>query len=119
MRLAHRGQRMPWTIAQMHLNHDGTISQIEQITQSEPLEARRLVWYVNNLEGSNWAGISKLRPAFGPWLLKHEMWRTHATSGRRFGMGVPTVTAPQGTGGTLQSQVQQAQQLASAIRVGD
>lgn len=119
MRLAHLGGRMPWTIATMSLNHDGTVDHITQTTQQEPLAARRLAWYCNELEGSSWVGKSKLRPAFGPWLLKHEMWRVLATSGRRFGMGVPTVYAPQGASGSLQSQVAQAQQLASAMRVGD
>src|SRR5260221_887518 len=67
-------------------------------------------------EGSQWAGISMLRPAFGAWLLKHEPWRVHATSIRRFGMGVPPVTSP--AGGTA-AQVQDAQAMASAMRVGD
>src|SRR5260221_4214118 len=67
-------------------------------------------------EGSQWAGISMLRPAFGAWLLKHETWRVHATSIRRFGMGVPTVTAPAGGTG---AQVQEANALASSMRVGD
>jgi hypothetical protein len=116
MRLIHLGCRMPWTIAQMHIKQDGTMDQIVQTTQIEPIPAERLVWYVNDLEGANWAGISMLRAAFGAWLLKHETWRTHATSIRRFGMGVPTITAPPGA---TQAQVIQAQQLASSIRAGD
>ena len=116
MDLANLGQRMPWTIAQMHIDQHGMLDYIEQNTQRQPVPANRLLWYVNELEGSNWAGQSMLRPAFGAWLLKHETWRVHATSIRRFGMGVPTVTAPQG--GTA-AMVTQAQQLAANMRVGD
>lgn len=115
-RLINLGARMPWTIAMMHVDEAGLLDRIEQTTQREPIPAERLVWYVNEQEGSNWAGISSLRAAFGAWLLKNEVWRVHATSIRRFGMGVPTVTAPS-TGS--QQQVIQAQQLASAMRAGD
>jgi len=114
--LDNLGPRMPWTLAQIRLNPDSTVSEIVQTTQARPIPADRLVWYVNNLEGSNWAGISMLRAAFGAWLLKHETWRVHATSIRRFGMGVPGVEAPPGA---TQAQVQQAQMMASAMRAGD
>ena len=114
--LIHLGARMPWTIAEINLADDASIDHIVQTTQREPIPANRLVWYSYGQEGANWAGISVLRPAFGAWLLKHEVWRVHATSIRRFGMGVPTVEAP--AGGTA-AQVQDAQAMASAIRVGD
>lgn len=114
--LANLGARMPWTIAQMHIDDHGILDYIEQTTQRDPIPGDRLAWYVNEQEGSNWAGMSMLRPAFGAWLLKHETWRVHATSIRRFGMGVPTVEAPPGA---TQQQVIQAQQLASSMRAGD
>jgi hypothetical protein len=59
---------------------------------------------------------SMIRPAYAPWLLKHELWRVLATSSRRFGMGVPTVTAP--TGGTP-SDINAAAELAAGYRAGD
>lgn len=114
--LIHLGARMPWTIAHMKIDSWGIMQQVEQRTQLDPIPANRLVWYVNDMEGANWAGISMLRAAFGAWLLKHETWRVHATSIKRFGMGVPTVTAP---AGATQAQVIQAQNLASSMRVGD
>jgi hypothetical protein len=114
--LDHLGARMPWTLAQIHLNPDSTIEKIVQTTQAEPIPANRLIWYVNQQEGANWAGVSMLRPAFGAWLLKHETWRVHATAIRRFGMGVPTVEAPPGA--TAQ-QVAEANALASGMRAGD
>lgn len=115
-KLISLGERMPWTIAAMKVNRDGSMNEVEQNTQRDPIPANRLVWYVNDREGSNWAGLSPLRASFGAWLLKHETWRVHATSIRRFGMGVPYVEAP---AGATQQMVAQAQQLAANMRVGD
>lgn len=115
LHLDNLGQRMPWTIAAINMARDTTIETIQQSTQADPIPASRLVWYVSDQEGANWAGISPLRACYAAWLLKHETWRVHATSIRRFGMGVPEVTAPVGA---TQGQVMQAQQLASSIRAG-
>jgi hypothetical protein len=114
--LAGLGPRMPWTLATIRLQDDGTLDKITQTTQAEPIPGTRLVWYGHEIEGSAWAGMSMLRPAFGAWLLKHESWRVHTTSIRRFGMGVPTVEAPPGATAT---QVAEAQALAAGVRAGD
>jgi hypothetical protein len=114
--LDHLGERLPHTIASMKVNRDGTLAEIKQNTQDAPIPANRLLWYVTGKRGSNWAGTSVLRPAFAPWLIKHEMWRVHGTSIRRFGMGVPYVEAP--PGGTA-AQVAEAQAMASAMRAGE
>jgi hypothetical protein len=116
-RLVNLGERMPWTIAEIKLARDGTIAGItQQLAAAAEIPANRLLWYAHDREGANWVGRSLLRPAYGPWILKHEMWRVHATSNRRFGMGVPNVEAPPGA---TPGQVIEAQRLASAIRVGD
>jgi hypothetical protein len=116
MHLANVGQRMPWTVAHIKLNHDSSIEEITQTTQQKPIPAHALRWYALGQEGANWPGISLLRPAFAPWLLKHELWRVIATSSRRFGMGVPTVEAPAGSSA---GQITMAQQLASSMRAGN
>jgi hypothetical protein len=110
------GQRPPWTISDIKVGRDGTVQQVVQTTQDQPIPGNRLVWYVNDQEGALWSGVSALVSAYAPWLLKHEMWRVHATSIRRFGMGVPSVEAPPGATG---AEVTNAQQLASAMRVGE
>jgi hypothetical protein len=115
-RLDNLGPRMPWTIAYVNTNPDATVKNVVQSTQNTPVPGSRLVWYVNDMEGANWTGMSMLRAAFGAWLLKHEVWRVHATSIRRFGMGVPMVEAPQGA---TQNQVMQARDLAASMRAGD
>jgi hypothetical protein len=116
-RLVNLGERMPQSITEITLNDDGTLKNVVQdMGTAQPIPANRLLWYAHEREGSAWTGQSVLRPAYGPWLLKHEVWRVHATSIRRFGMGIPEVTAP--VGGTP-AQVQEAQRLASAMRAGE
>lgn len=115
-RLAELAERMPTTITEIQTTDDGKLAGMLQYGEKSPVPAKDLVWYVHEREGSAWQGRSMLRSAYGPWLLKHEMWRVLATSNRRFGMGVPTVNAPAGATG---EQLEQAKLLASAIRVGD
>jgi hypothetical protein len=116
-RLINLGERMPHTIGAIQLNPNETVQSITQnLAAVKPIPANRLAWYVHEREGANWTGRSILRASYGAWLLKHETWRVHATSIRRFGMGVPSVTAP--PGGTP-AQVADANRLASAMRVGD
>lgn len=119
-RIANVYERMPQTIYQIHLGKDGSLQGIQQHFNMNPeqpvIESNALVWYANEREGTNFVGQSLLRPAWAWWLLKHEVARVHATSIRRFGMGVPQVTAPPGAS---PQQVTEAQRLASSIRVGD
>lgn len=116
-RLVNLGERMPQSITELVLNDDGTLKYaVQDLASAKPIPADRLVWYAHEREGSAWTGQSVLRPAYGPWLLKHEVWRVHATSIKRFGMGIPEVTAP--VGGTP-AQVTEAQRLASSMRAGE
>lgn len=116
-RLVNLGERMPHTIGSIQLARDESVESITQnLAATRPIPANRLVWYAHDREAANWTGRSIMRASYGAWLLKHETWRVHATSIRRFGMGVPSVTAP--TGATP-AQVAEAQRLASAMRVGD
>jgi hypothetical protein len=115
-RLAELAERMPTTITEIQTTDEGYLAGMLQFGEKTPVPAKDLVWYVHEREGSAWQGRSMLRSAYGPWLLKHEMWRVLATSNRRFGMGVPTVNAPAGATG---EQIEQAKLLAAAVRVGD
>jgi hypothetical protein len=115
-RLTDLSERMPSTITKIDVNGDGTLKSITQFGSQTEIRASNLLWYVHGRRGGNWAGRSMLREAYAPWLLKHEMWRVLATSGRRFGTGIPVVNAPVGA---TDAQISYAQQLASAMRVGD
>ena len=114
--LAGLQERLPHTIAFIDVGDDGQIRQIEQNVQTKPIPARNLVWHVNEREGNNWAGVSLLRACYTPWVLKHEVLRVHATSHRRWGMGIPVVHAPPGA---TPGQIEEARRLAAGMRAGD
>lgn len=116
-RLIKLSERLPSTITQIDVDEEtGDLKSITQFGETEELPAEHLVWYVHDREGAAWQGRSILRPAYAPWLLKHEMWRVHAISITRFGMGIPNVEAPPGA---TPAQIAQAAQLAQSMRAGD
>jgi hypothetical protein len=115
-RLVELAERMPSTITDILTDDAGNLSGILQFGEKDIIPARNLVWYCHEREGAAWHGRSMLRPAYGAWLLKHEMWRVIATSSRRFGMGVPIVNAPPGA---TDAQLRQAHELSIAIRSGE
>lgn len=124
-RIAGVVERMPQTIEEIHLVNDGTgaieyVSQgairRDRAMQDQVIRANELVWYVHEKEGSAWTGQSLLRAAYPAWLIKHELWRVHATSIRRFGMGIPEVQAPPGA---TPVQIAEASRLAAGFRGGD
>lgn len=115
-RMTQLVERMPYTISDIVTNDDGSLKGIYQYGSETLIPAQNLVWYAHAREGANWAGRSMLREAYGPWLLKHDMWRVLGISSRRFGMGVPLVTAPPGS---TQAEVDYAAQLAQQMRAGD
>lgn len=115
-RMTRLDERLPSTISDINVDEQGDLVSIRQYGEQFEIPARNLLWYTHDREGSNWAGTSMLRPTYGSWLLKHEMWRVLGTSSRRFGMGVPFVQAPPGATG---AEVENAGRLAAAMRVGD
>ncbi len=122
-RLAGLFDRPQWTVSHIHI--DGTTGGLQGITQDSnwkegvpQIPAERLVWYVNDREGANFAGTSLLRSCYSSWFLKEEMKRVHAISNRRWGAGVPVMKADPGTNPGL-PQMTQAMQLAAAMRAGE
>ena len=122
-RLMALAERMPQTWCDVTVDSDAQLVSAQQslaIGQraSQPIPASQLTWHVRDREGANWWGTSVLRPSYAPWLLKREMQRVHATSNRRFGMGVPEYRPLPGTTPTP-AQMAAAQAAVSSIRVGD
>lgn len=115
-KLTELSERLPETISDIKLNDDGSLKGVTQYGHRDMIPASGLLWYVLNREGAKWQGRSMLRPAYAPWLIKHEMWRVLAQSSRRFGMGVPKVKAPPGA---TAGDVQKAGELAAGYRAGD
>lgn len=116
-RLAGLSERLPQTIVDIKVD-DGTgeLVGMVQAGSRDLIPARHLLWYVHEREGAAWQGNSMIREAYAPWLLKHEMWRVIGQSGRRFGMGVPQVTAPPGS---PPADVTRAAEIAAGFRAGD
>lgn len=115
-KLTELSERLPSTITRIDVNPDGTLKEVLQFGSKQPIPASNLLWYAHRRRGGNWTGRSMLRSAYAPWLLKHEMWRVIATGSRRFGTGIPAVSAP---AGATDAQHELAARLASAMRVGD
>jgi hypothetical protein len=112
-------ERMPQTITAIHLNGDGTLKSAEQgatLGLKSSVQIRtanhELVWYARKREGSNYFGRSLIREAYGPWLMKTDALRRHATAIRRFSMGIPEVQAPPGA---TPQQILEAQRYASNL----
>lgn len=98
--------RMPSTLTDIKVAEDGGLVGIEQAAPvgrtvkaqdggRRFIPVERLVAYVNEREGADWAGTSLLRGAYKHWLLKDQLLRIEAISVRRNGVGVPVYTGPE------------------------
>lgn len=118
-------ERMPQTVAELKLNPDGTLAAVVQKGRmrgtgiGQPIITtadHRLVYYVNDREGANYFGRSVLRPAFPLWVMKNEVMRVHATSIRRFGLGIPGMEAP---AGATPQQIAEGQRTIGAFKASE
>ena len=119
------GPRMPRSIQKFKVARDGGLEGIVQKPIGGPtasgsneifIPTSRLVAYVNEREGGNWAGSSLLRTAYKNWLLKDRILRTQTSSIDRNGMGIPRYT---GGEGTTDEELERGEQLATEARAGD
>ncbi len=91
-RLHKLAWRPPSTITAWNVARDGGLVSIEQSPLGAGrivLPVDRLVVYVHDREGANWAGRSLLRSAYRYDLLKARMLRVQSQTVDRNGMGVP------------------------------
>lgn len=108
-RLRKLAPRMPGTIMKIQVARDGGLIGIVQYPSGYgptaargdnpsgiPIEAARLVAYVNDREGGNWVGRSVFRAIYKNWLIKDRLLRVDALKHERNGMGVPNIEAPPG-----------------------
>jgi hypothetical protein len=107
------------TISSFNVAADGGLTSVEQYghidtTGPVTIPVNRLVAYVYEREGGNWAGMSLLRPAYKNWLLKDRLLRIGTMTIERNGLGLPIYEAAEGetdlTAGTT---------LATSVRAGD
>lgn len=96
-RLHKLAWRPPRTIADFEVARDGGLVAVVQYgvggqQDKVRIPVDRLVAYVNEREGANWAGRSLLRQAYKMWLLKDRVLRAQALTIERNGLGVPVYT---------------------------
>ncbi|MFI8664239.1 DUF935 family protein [Rhodococcus qingshengii] len=120
--------RMPTTLSDIQVARDGGLVSIVQRQPSGRMimsargsdeiviPVNRLVAYVHEREGSNWAGESMLRAAYKNWLLKDRLLKLEAMTLERNGMGVPVFTNPPNAS---KEDIEKARQMANAHRAGD
>lgn len=99
-KLAHRAAP---TITEWNLDDFGELETItQQVTKKDVLTdikipAVKLFHAALDMEGSNYQGISVLRPVYKNWFIKDKVERVDGMRAERFGMGVPYVEAPKET----------------------
>ncbi len=118
-RLRNLYQRPPQTISRMNIDPDGSLISVQQYGTIPPpvIPADRLLTYVWDREGANWAGRPLLYGLYRPWLLKDELIRGDATTHRRFA-GVPYTKQTQ-PGVIDAGAAQSAAAAMQALRSGD
>lgn len=97
-RLKKLALRPARTISSFNVAADGGLESIEQYGHIETagpvlIPMDRLVAYVYEREGGNWAGSSLLRPAYKNWLLKDRLLRINTMTIERNGLGIPIYEA--------------------------
>ena len=116
-KLAPRLQR---TIAEWKLADDGGLTGVKQSVytssrfRSVDIEIEKLLVFVNEKEGANWAGKSVLRPAYKHWYIKDQLYRIQAIAADRHGVGITKVGLPENADDS--ASLARAEDIGSAVR---
>lgn len=100
--IASLGFRSQRTIDQWNVNKDtGKLASIRQIAEGDLyrdvlIPDEFLLTFSLNQEGSNYEGISMLRPCYGPWLRKDLYLKLNAIGIEKSAVGTPTAEIPTG-----------------------
>jgi len=118
-------ERPPITIQEFRVADDGgLISIVQNVVQPNAaswqnpvpeIPIDRLVGYVWDREGANWAGRSWFRECYKNWLIKDRLLRIDAINHERAG-GVPYIVAHPGA---TNDEIDELNRMAQAFRVGD
>jgi phage gp29-like protein len=100
------GHRMSKTIQRWTMS-DGVSPGIEQMLPVGVLDPKtkktktmveipkwKLLYFILDMEGSNYEGISILRPAYKHWYMKDTYYKIDAIASERQGLGVPIIKSP-------------------------
>jgi hypothetical protein len=118
-------ERPPTTIQEFRVADDGgLVSIVQNVVQPNAasfqtpipeIPVDRLVAYVWDKEGANWAGRSWFRECYKNWLIKDRLLRIDAINHERAG-GVPYIVAHPGA---TNDEIDELNKMAQAFRVGD
>lgn len=116
-------ERPPGTIQDFRIAEDGgLVSIIQNIPKGgtywgvlPEIPVDRLVGYVWEQEGSNWAGKSWFRDCYKNWVIKDRLLRIDAVNHERAG-GVPYIEAQPGASA---AEIQALNAMAQNFRIGD
>lgn len=119
----------PSTLSQINVERNGDLKGIKQFTtpfgggkggsgswMGPGIESNKLLWYVWDKEGANWAGKSMMRSCFRNYVMKDMLLRIDAQKHDRMGMGIPWFKAPEGAS---QDLIDSLDELAQEVRAGD
>lgn len=96
------GWRSPRTIEEFQVNKEtGKLSGVRQIAEGDLyrdvfIPDEFLLTFAINMEGSNYEGISMLRPCYGPWQRKDLYLKLNAIGIEKFAVGTPIGEIPAG-----------------------
>jgi hypothetical protein len=96
--LSFRSQR---TIERWNLNKAGTLTSVSQYAYGDSqkvvnIPASFLMHFALEMEGSNFEGVSMLRPCYGPWLRKNQFLRLIAAGVEKYAIPIPILDIPVG-----------------------
>lgn len=97
------GWRSPRTIERWNINKEtGKLASITQMAEGDldkgmvDIPDQFLLTFTLNQEGSNYEGISMLRPCYGPWMRKDLYLKLNAIGIEKNAVGTPLVKIPAG-----------------------
>jgi hypothetical protein len=96
--LSFRSQR---TIERWNLDKAGTLTSVSQYAYGDAqkvvnIPASFLLHFAVDMEGSNFEGISMLRPCYGPWLRKNQFLKLIAAGVEKYAIPIPILDIPSG-----------------------
>lgn len=100
-KLAPRQQK---TITKWFTDPEGGLAGVEQQAFKQmqyittPIPVTKLLVFTNELEGSNFTGVSLLRAAYKHWYYKNNLYAIDGIAAERHGVGLATFAYPKNTG---------------------
>lgn len=97
--------RSPKTIERFNVKHDGSLHSISQYAYGDlgrtvDIHEDFLMLMGLDVEGSNYEGVSLLRPCYGNWFRKQNYLKLNAIGVEKFAVPTPIATVPSGKEGT-------------------